>query len=210
VSKIYRLRSSQSYTPHSYDNRALKDLEALADHCGEALNRIRAEESLHESEERYRDLVENSHELICTHDLNGLILSANRAACVALGYDLDSFVGKRSIRDILAPEVRDRFGEYLTRLRQNGTSSGLMLVQTKSGERRVWEYYNSLRTEGVGTPIVRGMARDITDQRLAERALRESEERYRELFETAKDPIYVHDLKGRYISVNRAAEKLSG
>jgi len=83
-------------------------------------------------------------------------------------------------------------------------------VQTKSGERRVWEYYNSLRTEGIGTPIVRGMARDITDQRLAESALRESEERYRELFENAKDAIYVHDLTGRYTSVNRAAEKLSG
>ncbi len=172
--------------------------------------RKRAEEALRESEERYRDLVENSHELICTHDLDGLILSANRAACAALGYDIDLFVGKKSIRDILAPEVRDQFDEYLTRLRQNGTSSGLMIVQTKSGERRVWEYYNSLRTEGVGTPIVRGMARDITDRRLAESALRESEERYRELFENAKDAIYVHDLKGRYISVNRAAEKLSG
>ncbi|HEY5073455.1 MAG TPA: PAS domain S-box protein, partial [Pyrinomonadaceae bacterium] len=38
----------------------------------------------------------------------------------------------------------------------------------------------------------------------------ESEERYRELFENAKDAIYVHDLSGRYTSVNRAAEKLSG
>jgi len=172
--------------------------------------RKRAEKALRESEERYRDLVENSHELICTHDLNGLILSANRAACINLGYDLDAFVGKRSIRDILAPEVRDQFDEYLTRLRRNGASSGLMVVQTKSGERRIWEYYNSLRTEGVGTPIVRGMARDITEQRVAEKALRESEERYRELFENAKDAIYVHDLKGRYISVNRAAEELSG
>src|SRR5205807_219162 len=38
ASKIVGLLSIQSYTPHSYDNRALKDLEALADHCGEALN----------------------------------------------------------------------------------------------------------------------------------------------------------------------------
>ena len=49
-------------------------------------------------------------------------------------------------------------------------------------------------------------------QRLAqlETALRESEERYRELFESSRDAIYIHDLNGRYTSVNRAAEELSG
>lgn len=49
-------------------------------------------------------------------------------------------------------------------------------------------------------------------QRLAqvETALRESEERYRELFENLRDAIYVHDLNGRYTSVNRAAEELTG
>jgi len=172
--------------------------------------RKRAEAALRESEERYRDLIENSRELICTHDLDGRVLSANRAAAEALGYDPEEFEGKRSIRDILAPEVRNQFDEYMARLCKDGATSGVMLVETSAGERRIWEYYNSLRTEGVAAPIVRGMAHDITERRRAEAALRESEERYRELFENARDAIYVHDLKGAYTSVNRAAERLSG
>lgn len=170
----------------------------------------RTEQALRESEERYRDLVENSHELICTHDLEGTILSVNRAARELFGYEWDEFVGKMNIRDILAPRVRDQFNDYMRRILTEIGTSGTMLVETRSGEYRLLEYYNSLRTEGVAAPIVRGIARDITERRRAERALRESEERYRELFENSKDAFYVHDMSGVYVSVNRAAEKLSG
>jgi PAS domain S-box-containing protein len=169
-----------------------------------------AEKALRESEERYRDLVENSHELICTHDLNGRILSVNRAARRLFGYDLDEFIGGKNIRDVLAPQVREQFEDYMKQILNEGGTSGTMLVETKSGEHRLLEYYNSLRTEGVAAPIVRGIARDITEERRAERAVRESEERYRELFENSKDAFYVHDVNGVYTSVNRAAEKLSG
>jgi PAS domain S-box-containing protein len=174
--------------------------------------RVRAStrSALRDSEERYRDLVENSHELICTHDLDGAILSVNRAATILFGYEVDEIVQQKNIRDLLVPEVRDYFDEYMQKIRAEGATSGTMLVQTRTGERKVLEYYNSLRTEGVDQPIVRGIARDITEARRAQKALRESEERYRELFENSKDAIYVHDMSGRYTSVNRAAERLSG
>ncbi len=148
--------------------------------------RKRVQEELRESEERYRDLVENSTELICTHDLDGLILSANRASIKLLGYDEKEYLGKANLRDILPLEVRDQFDDYLARLRRDGVASGVMLAQTSTGERRIWEYHNTLRTEGVAKPIVRGMARDITERRRAEEQIKATSAQLRALSESLR------------------------
>ena len=55
-----------------------------------------------------------------------------------------------------------------------------------------------------------GVATDITENRKAQKALQENEERYRELFENANDIIYTHDLAGNFTSLNRAGEKITG
>ena len=125
-----------------------------------------AEQALVESEDRYRDLVDNSHELMCTHDLQGRILSVNPWAARVLGYRQDALIGLH-IRDGLVPEYRDQFDDYLREIRENGFARGIMRVKTANGETRFWEYYNTLRIQGVQTPIVRGMAHDVTERRQA-------------------------------------------
>lgn len=128
--------------------------------------RKKAETALRISEDRYRDLVDNSHELICTHDLEGRVLSVNPWAARVLGYPQGSLIGT-NIRDGLLPEYRAQFDEYLRMMRTEGSARGVMKVRTATGETRLWEYYNTLRTEGVEKPIVRGMAHDATERRQA-------------------------------------------
>ena len=172
-------------------------------------DRRRAEEALHESEDRYRDLVEYSQDLIYTHDLQGQFLSVNPAVAKLFGHDRSTLLNM-NVRDILAPEVRDQFSSYLDTIRRDGVAKGLMLVQTGTGERRILEYNNTLRTEGVASPIVRGMCHDVTELKRAEQALQESEKRYRILVETSPDAITLFDLNLNIIMVNRPALTLYG
>lgn len=157
-----------------------------------------SEAALVESEDRYRDLVEHSQDLLCTHDLEGNLLSCNPAPARVLGYEV-SEVLKTPMREFIAPEYRERFGQYLNRIRTNAADRGLLCVVTRTGERRIWEYNNTLRTEGVPLPIVRGMAHDITERKRAEKAL----QLFRMLVDQSNDAIEVHDPETlRFIDVN--------
>ncbi len=172
-------------------------------------DRKQAEEALRESEDRYRDLVEHSHDLLCTHDLKGRLLSENPAPARLLGYAVEEMLQK-SLREFLVPEFRDQFDEYLTRIQRDGVAKGFMAVQTRTGERRIWEYHNTLRTEGLASPIVRGMARDVTERKQAEDALRRSELRYRLLFDRNLAGVFAATGDGRFVDCNQALAQMLG
>ncbi|MBL7993731.1 PAS domain S-box protein, partial [bacterium] len=150
-----------------------------------------SEQALRESEDRYRDLVENSLDIICSHDMDGKILSLNKRGAQLLDYAHDDLL-KMNIRDILIPDVRSGFDNYLSEIRLNGSARGIMAVQTAAGKKRVWEYYNTLRTDGVSTPIVRGTAQDVTERRRAEEQARITEARLRNIIEHSTNLFYSH------------------
>ncbi|MDQ2969832.1 MAG: PAS domain S-box protein [Acidobacteriota bacterium] len=174
--------------------------------------RKRAEEALRASEDLHRDLTEHSHVLICVHDLEGRILTVNAAAAKNLGYDRSVHLGNaiRSIQDILAPESRAGFGRYIAALRESGVASGIMVVQTRTGEKRHWEYRNTLRTEGVETPVVRGTAFDVTERIRAEQGLREARRFSDEIIASAGEGIIVFGRDLRYVLWNAFMEELTG
>lgn len=169
----------------------------------EAQNRRALREAvtkLRESEDRYRDLVENSHDLICTHDLVGHVLSVNQMAAKILGYKPERLIG-RNIRDALPATNSIEFDNYISTLLKDGVAHGLMAVLTSKGEKRIWEYTNTLRTEGVPTPVVRGIAHDVTEQKRFEKALKVSEAELRALFGAMTDLILVVNAKGHCLRV---------
>jgi len=118
----------------------------------------------------------------------------NPAPARLLGYSVEEIL-QIPMREIIAPEFRSEFDSYLEQIARTGESRGLLVVTTRSGEGRIWEYHNTLRTEGVASPIVRGIAHDVTERRLAERKLRKSETELREAQRVGRMGSWYRDLK---------------
>ena len=131
-----------------------------------------AQARLAESERRYRYLVENAQGLICTHDMEGRLLTVNQAALTLTGYVAEQVIG-RNLRDMLSPISRQVFSLYLERMEHAGSDDGMMYVQAVSGRELAWKYRN-VRIDEPGKPsYVLGHAQDVTELREAEQQQRQ-------------------------------------
>ncbi|MGI9069268.1 MAG: PAS domain S-box protein [Pyrinomonadaceae bacterium] len=168
------------------------------------------EDELKKSEERYRDLVENAHDLIYEHDLEGNYTSTNKAGEQITGYSLEESL-KLSLKEIVAPEYLEKAQQMLSRklAGEKVTAYDLEII-AKDGHRVTVEVNTSLVLKD-GVPVgVQGIARDITERKQAEGALRESEARKKAILESSIDCIVTMDHDGRVLDWNPAAEKTFG
>jgi diguanylate cyclase (GGDEF)-like protein/PAS domain S-box-containing protein len=174
-------------------------------------DRKRALEDLAESESRYRNLFENANDIIYVHDLDGNYVSMNQAAERVIGYPREEAL-KMNMREIAAPEHYELVRRNLMKKVRGAAKQTAYEIDCirKDGSRVTLEV-NSTVINKDGEPMaVQGIARDVTDRKRAEAALKESESRFRDLFENANDLIYTHDLKGNFTSLNRAGERITG
>ena len=161
----------------------------------------REHERLRDRLELFRQLVENSQGLVCSHDLEGNLLYVSPASAWELGYAPEEGVG-RNLREFLAPSVRPFFDGYLSRIREKEADRGLLRLVSRDGQERIWAYRNALFHLPDREPYVIGHAVDITERVHVESLLRDSEERYRTVIEGPRG--------GRALQERRTAPSRAG
>ncbi|HUU80268.1 MAG TPA: PAS domain S-box protein [Acidobacteriota bacterium] len=175
--------------------------------------RRNAEAALQETEERYREMVETSTDTIISVNEKMEIIQWNRAASELFGFSKDLVMGK--LVDILIPEqYRQRHIEGVNRFLATGEARLIgrtieLEGRLRDGTTRPIELSLSASNKG-GSWTFTAIIRETTERRRALQALRESEQRYRNLFEDSRDAIMIWTGEGKILAVNQASLDIFG
>ncbi|HEX5889818.1 MAG TPA: PAS domain S-box protein [Pyrinomonadaceae bacterium] len=159
-------------------------------------------------EASYRDLVEQASDVIFTQDLTGRLTSINLAGEKFLGRNQDEILGNSFFALFgVIPENNGFAGS----LKEPREVRHQFLAHSAAGEDRWLDLILSPIKKLDETIGFRGLARDITERKHFEEALRDSEERYRLLFESTPQPIWVYNEETlTFLAVNEAATRTYG
>jgi two-component system cell cycle sensor histidine kinase/response regulator CckA len=194
------------------DSRPIKYLghDARLVSCRDVTERKRAAEALKKSEEKFSKFFMAAPAGISVSSLSeGRILDVNQEFEKMLGYRRDEIIGRTSFELDLWLDPKDR--ENIVRLlRAEGKVKDLELRMRAKGGREIIERYSAETIELDGGSYLLSAFVDITEQKMAEEALRSSEEKLRLILSHSPDAIYVVGFDGKALYINAAASLLSG
>ncbi len=169
-----------------------------------------AQEKLSESEERFETVIENLPDEIFVHGLDGKFLLVNKASCEKTGYTKDELLGME-VGDIDHESIaRDDRKNIWQKLQKKGGFDRIESIHyRKDGSSYPAEICFGTVTFK-GSPMIIGIAHDITERKKAIEKLKESEERFQTIIENLPHAVSVHDLDGKLILVNEALCKHTG
>jgi PAS domain S-box-containing protein len=185
----------------------------LGHKVSQAIRRRKAEQELRRSEDRYRSVVNDQTEMITRFTPDGTITFANEAYRTAFLplMGLGDVIG-RKIRDIMQVQNYDEVGRFLGSLTPEMPVRDMERVITGNDGKAYWQKWTvrAIFDGDRGVVEYQVVGRDITGEKKAEAALRESESRLRSLVEATSDSVSLIDEEGRVIEWNPASERISG
>lgn len=171
--------------------------------------RMRAEEALRESEEKYRNLVENITDVIYIIGKNGKITYVSPVVESVIGYTPEEIIGQY-IKKFIYSEDLDRIMDNVKKILTGEKTENEYRILTKSGDIR-WIHTSSQPITRNGEIIgLQGALSDITERKHAEEAIRESEELYKSLVKTSPEAVTATDLEGNIIFASPQTVKIYG
>ncbi|MGD8471973.1 MAG: PAS domain S-box protein, partial [Desulfobacteraceae bacterium] len=209
LKKKYQLELiSNQQTIKESENRYREAFEQLED---EMKQRRRVEDALQESEKNYRALVENMQALICRFLPNGTLSFVNSAYCQYFKKTREELVGKNFFQFIPEKEQETVRIHFKSLTQENPVVSYEHQVLAPDGTIR-WQHWTdrAIFDNSGMVQQYQSIGLDITESKKTELALRESEERFRELAELMPETIFEVDLEGRLTFVNRNAYNYFG
>ncbi|MFW9969610.1 MAG: PAS domain S-box protein [Candidatus Odinarchaeota archaeon] len=165
-----------------------------------------AEQKLKESEEKYRGILENIKESYLEVDLNGNFTFFNDALCELHGFSREELLNinyKNFVDEINRKKIIEVYSEVFETGKPK--TNFQYQLRRKNGEEITCESSVYLRYDSDGKKIgFSGLARNITEKFALEQKIKESEEKYRTIFNSSPDYIFLTDLKGQILDMNPA------
>ncbi len=207
--EVYYLKDKPIFDEGPFLREERNLINALTEILGRYFERKMAEQKLKESEEKFRALFNNTNDSIFILDRDSQFIEINKTACERLGYIREELL-KMGPKDILPPEYKIDIQANIKTLFEKGETVVEAEQMTKDGDRFPVEIGSRIFNFG-GKKAIISVARDISERKVVEQKLKESEKQYHESYNRAnfyKD-LFAHDINNILQIITSSADLIS-